>query len=72
MSNDSRSGYRIDGQTWEEWATELFKYQYCDECGGDVPEHEAQVLPYGFFARCKYEDARLIRAQREQSDAGWR
>jgi hypothetical protein len=47
------------GRTAEQFLTELFEYERCGECGGDVADHD--VIPvilgeYGgpyFFARCK-------------------
>ena len=47
------------GRTAEQFLEELFEYEYCDECGGDAPDHDAIPLSLGayggpyFFARCK-------------------
>ena len=44
---------KIDGQTFDEWATELFRYELCAECGKDAEDHEARVILGNWFARCK-------------------
>lgn len=36
-----------------EWLTELFEYEYCDECGGDTEDHDAVPFMGNWFARCK-------------------
>jgi hypothetical protein len=42
-----------EGQTYEEWVEELFRYEYCDECGGDVEDHEPWFIMGHWFAHCK-------------------
>lgn len=42
----------IDGQTWAEWATDLFEFEYCAECGGDVDAHVPLVIMGHWFAQC--------------------
>ena len=37
----------------QEWLEELFEYEYCDECGGDAPDHDAVGFVGNWFARCK-------------------
>lgn len=47
----------------QEWAEELFEYEYCGECGGDAKDHD--IIPFlgNWFARCRvYDDALLDRA----------
>lgn len=40
------------GQTWQEFVAELFEYEECSDCGGDV-EHHAPAVVFGhWFARC--------------------
>lgn len=48
-----------DGLTAEQWAEQLFEFEYCSECGGDVEDHDYILLDLGaygsgyWFARCK-------------------
>ena len=42
----------IDGQTFEQWAKELFADEYCAECLGDERHHEPWVVMGHWFARC--------------------
>ena len=42
----------IDGQTWEEWAAELFEYEACAECGGTEADHVPAVVLGHWFAYC--------------------
>lgn len=44
---------KIDGQTFEEFANELFEYEYCADCGGDVEDHEGWIVLGHWFAHCK-------------------
>ncbi len=41
----------------EQFLEELFKYNYCPECGKDSPEHLALPIIYNdcvmWFAKCK-------------------
>lgn len=46
-------GLVIDGQTFTEWATELFEFEFCAECHGDVADHEPQIVLGHWFAQCK-------------------
>ncbi len=38
----------------ESWLEELFEFEVCEECGGDVEDHEVCVVPGigTYFARC--------------------
>jgi hypothetical protein len=38
---------------WDEWVAELFADAYCDECLGDVEDHEPWVVLGNWFAHCK-------------------
>jgi hypothetical protein len=32
----------------------MFKFEYCEECGGDFEDHDLMVVPgLGLFAQCK-------------------
>jgi len=44
---------KLHGQTFEQWAKELFEFEYCYECGGDHYDHEPNTLLGNWFARCK-------------------
>jgi len=37
----------------QQWLKEQFEYEYCDECGGDVKDHDAIPLLGNWFALCK-------------------
>ena len=38
-----------------EWLEELFMFEYCSECYGDVEDHIACEGPFGLpFAMCKF------------------
>lgn len=37
------------------WLEELFEYEYCTECHGDLEDHDAIGLMGNWFARCKPE-----------------
>ena len=41
-------------ETPESWLKRLFEFEYCDECGGDVEDHEVCLIPGmgTYFARC--------------------
>ena len=45
-------------ETPEAWIERLFEFNYCDECGGDVDDHEVCVVPGigNYFARCRRAD----------------
>lgn len=47
----------IDGQTWEQFAADLFEYELCAECGQDADGHEPWVVFGHWFAHCKTEPA---------------
>ena len=58
------------------WLADLFRYNYCDECGGDIEHHDAIPLILGnWFAQCCYppnEDGTyhpIIAAYRAARDA---
>ena len=36
------------------WLQELFSYNYCEECGGDVQHHLAIPFHGNWFAKCNY------------------
>ena len=44
---------KLDGMTAKEWATELFQFSYCEECGKDKEDHD--IIPFlgHWFARCR-------------------
>lgn len=46
----------LDGQTFAEWAAELFEFELCEECGGDAEDHEARIVMGHWFAKCKSTD----------------
>ena len=38
-----------------DWLTELFEFEYCDECSGDAEDHIPCKGPLGLpFAMCKF------------------
>ena len=45
----------VDGLTAKEWAEQLFEFEYCNECGGDVEDHNYVLLMGHWFAVCKNE-----------------
>lgn len=42
----------IDGETWAEWSARFFECEYCDNCSGDVEDHEPWVVMGHWFAHC--------------------
>ena len=44
------------GQSFEEWAKQLFEFEYCADCGGDWYDHKPNILLDNWFARCKIAD----------------
>ena len=42
-------------ETAEEWAKRQFEFEYCDECHGDVEDHDYVLLLGNWFAKCKKE-----------------
>ena len=54
MNTEINNAKDAGGTTWKEFATLLFEFEYCAECGGDVQDHEPCIGPFGlWFARCK-------------------
>jgi hypothetical protein len=46
-------GVLQDGRTAQEFLEELFEYEYCAECGGDVEDHIVALNVLGLFhAHC--------------------
>lgn len=43
----------LNGETAKEWADNMFRYEYCQECGKDQEDHD--IIPFmgNWFARCK-------------------
>jgi len=41
-------------ETPEQWLADLFEFEFCPECGGDVEDHEVRLVPGmgTYFARC--------------------
>jgi hypothetical protein len=51
----------IDGQTAEEFLAELFEFELCGECHGDVQDHTASPDPFGkWHAWCTYRAPRMM------------
>ena len=45
----------MTNETWEDFAAQLFEYEYCSECGGDSDDHIGCIDPFGnWFAMCKW------------------
>lgn len=45
----------VDRLTPEQWAKELFEFEYCGECGGDAEDHDIlQNGLGGYFAKCRH------------------
>lgn len=54
-------GQVIDGQTAEEFLAELFEFELCAECAGDVKDHIAKPDQFGkWHAWCSYEAPRMM------------
>jgi len=50
---DPEHGALQDGRTAQEFLEELFEYEYCVECGGDVEDHIVALDVLGLFhAHC--------------------
>jgi len=51
------------GQTWYQWACDLFQFENCAECGKGVRGHVPALAPFSteeriaWFARCKDDHA---------------
>jgi hypothetical protein len=44
---------KLHGQTWYQWASDLFRYENCAECHKGVRGHEPAILMGNWFAHCK-------------------
>ena len=44
---------KINGLTANEWVNQLFEFEYCSECGGDIKDHIVIEFMGNWFARCK-------------------
>ena len=45
---------KIDGLTWYQWASKLFEFENCTECGNGIRGHIPSITPFGqWFAYCK-------------------
>jgi hypothetical protein len=53
MRREGGSMRRINGQTFKQFARELFEFNYCEECGGDERDHLPAEAMGGWFAYCK-------------------
>lgn len=43
------------GVTWNQFATDLFEFEYCHECYGDAEDHIPCLGIFGgWFAMCKF------------------
>jgi len=42
----------------EQWLADLFEFEFCLECGGDVEDHDVCLVPGigNYFARCRRPD----------------
>ncbi len=40
-------------ETAEEFLEQLFEFEYCDECDGDVQDHDAVIVMGNWFAMCR-------------------
>jgi hypothetical protein len=43
----------IDGVLARDWAERLFEFELCEECHGDVEDHDYLIVLGHWFARCK-------------------
>ena len=49
--------HTVNGQTWSEWADELFEFEFCENCGGDTEDHLPMLALGHWVAVCKlYEE----------------
>jgi hypothetical protein len=46
----------IDGVTSKEWAENQFEFEYCNNCHGDIEDHDYILVLGHWFARCKKEE----------------
>lgn len=44
---------KINGQTWYQWARQMFEFENCSECGKGVRGHLPSALLGNWFAFCK-------------------
>ena len=44
---------KINGQTADEWATELFEFENCSECHRGKEGHDIVEFMGNWFAKCK-------------------
>ena len=52
------TGYTLNGQTWYQWARELFEFANCGECGRGVRGHLPAIVMGNWFALCKPEPSK--------------
>lgn len=46
-------------RTAEEFLQELFEFEFCAECGGDVEDHRVALGPFGLWiAICRFRRVR--------------
>lgn len=52
--NERNDEMRQDVRDMIEDMRRMFDYEYCEECGGDFPDHELMIVPGTgtVFARC--------------------
>ncbi|KKL71254.1 hypothetical protein LCGC14_2096700 [marine sediment metagenome] len=48
------------GRSAQQFLVDLFEFEYCEECGGDVEAHTAVPFLGNFFARCNENGPHLI------------
>jgi hypothetical protein len=46
---DPKRGLLQDGRTAQQFLEELFEYEYCAECGGDIEDHRVVLDVLGLF-----------------------
>lgn len=64
----------IDGQTAEQFLTELFEFQLCEECAGDAADHTASLDMFDkWHAWCAYKtpEGTKIKIELLRSDGAW-
>lgn len=74
---DKRQQRNRDGQTWYQWASELFRFENCHECGKGVKGHEPAGFRFEegcpvvfFFAKCK-EEPKILTCPKHGEYAEW-
>lgn len=63
------------GEDPQEWLERLFSDEYCAECGGDAPDHEAVPFMGNWFARClrlPIPDASEVVLWQDDASGWWR